>query len=206
MNKWAMNLSKHSYHQFIQKKNFVNDVMTYMVTSIELPNNRVMVNMVIDVFGLVPTTTAIKQYLGYDISIIDSDQIKTDNRLQLLGIGETIYTSYLWYPNLADYSLAKLHNPKSISDYFKHILKYIPENEYLLLAQKLDPRDQGVTLDYDLQNHDFSLLVKGLLDVIDSHPKNITGVLKRKIALFLRVNVEIENVLGNMSETPGLKL
>lgn len=199
MNKWAMNLSKDEYEKYIHKKNFVNEYMSYRIQTVTLPNDRVMVQLFIDVFAIVPTITAIKCFLNYDISIIPSFEIDSEidinQRLQLKGIGDTIYTSYSWLPNVADYSLAPIRNLEASNAYFEFILNNIPKDETLLLAQELDPVVGNNTLDYQLIHHNFSVLILGLLDVLKSYPEKAQDLIKQKIALTLVLKSDIARII-----------
>ncbi len=167
MNRWAMNLSEEQYDKIIKKKNFVNEWMNYNIAEVKLPNKRVFIRMTIDVYGPVPTLTAIREYLGYKVEL-NPETFVIGNQLQM-DIDGQFFISHEWLPNVADYCYCALKNQEAFRDYFKRIFTIIPQKDWRLLIHKLRPDEKDYQAEHDIHKHEFDLITKGLIDIIKSY-------------------------------------
>ena len=167
MNRWVMNLSTDQYNKLIKKKNFVNEWMSYNIATVSLPDRRIFIRMTIDVYGPVPTLTAIQEYLGYKVNL-NPETLAIGNQLQM-DIDGQFFISHEWLPNVADYCYHALKQQEAFRYDFKRIFNMIPQKDWRLLIHKLRPDAKDFQADYDITKHKFDLITIGLLDIIQSY-------------------------------------
>ena len=178
MNRWAMNLSTDQYNRLIKKKNFVNEWMSYNIAMVSLPDRRIFIRMTIDVYGPVPTLTAIQEYLGYKVNL-NPETLAIGNQLQM-DIEGQFFISHEWLPNVADYCYFPLKDQNAFKDYFRRIFTLLSEKDrYILFPRLLLENSENIEDYKDTEEfkHEFDTLSKGLIDIVNSYPPMIKAQL-----------------------------